>query len=468
MFKLSNDTKDEAITEERKPSQAVAQRRRGRRAGFAVAAVVAAAALAPVASGAQGWNGLSVSTLPSEWNNGINPSWALAVTEDLGGPGVDIWNNNHGALSEALVDLGTPNADIVTAREYGSPLDSFPDSHGLAFSDIDGDGDEDLLEVNGRNHPSRLFRNDNGQMTIVDPGLLADELGRGRQGLFFDYDNDGDMDVIISNLDLLADVIPQNERQLRPTQIYLNIRGDGTEWRQVTDPAEIIDDGNIPLLSFTSTGPGTDNILVTHNVFNLGLNSIAVGVGRLQEAPIPAVRRSNTALPIREVLVGDFDNDLHPEFIAFSADAEPTNGTRPIFAHEVTEAGNARTVTLPTGPDVDNCRSGAAADFDNDGDLDILAGCAQSEEGQVRNVLLINDGRGNFSDSGGGTLTDAATGQSAQFPATAGAIVAADIDGNGWMDAVIASGFDFDRHPDQLVLNQGCLLYTSPTPRDRG
>ena len=49
----------------------------------------------------------------------------MGVTEDLGGPGVDVWNNNHGNMSEALVDpgLGSGNPDCSQLR---SEEDSVP------------------------------------------------------------------------------------------------------------------------------------------------------------------------------------------------------------------------------------------------------------------------------------------------------------------------------------------------------
>ena len=409
-------------------------------------AAVTAVAVAPTSLGAQGWQGLAVSELPSGLPVNDSPAWGLGITEDLGGPGVDVWNNNHGSMSEAIIDLAG-NVSTRSAVESGAPDVSGPDSHGVAFSDIDGDGDEDLFELNGRNNANRLFRNDNGQLSHVDVGGLEDRFGRGRQPIFFDFDNDGDMDVLITNLDLRSDPVPQEERQLIPSEVYLN-NGNGTGWTKVPDPTEIISDGHIRIAQLTSTGPGTPNIIVTHDVFTLAKDSVAVGVGQMAEPSNPATQRSTPDQPIREVLVGDFDGDLHPEFITFNGNESTSTGNWPVSAYEVTPAGNARTVSIPGGMLLDNCRSGAAADFDNDGDLDILAGCAQAQEGQNRNVLLLNDGRGNFSDGG----TDALPATIAQTP---GAIVTADINGDGWMDAVVGNGYDFDRAVDHVLTNKG-------------
>jgi len=395
---------------------------------------------------AQGWAGFAQSQLASGTGGGNSPAWGLGITEDLGGPGVDLWNNNHGAMSEAIIDLGGA-ATTRSATSYSAPVVPGPDTHGVAFSDIDGDGDEDLLEVSGRNNDSRLFRNDGGVLKFVSPGALEDKFGRGRQPIFFDYDNDGDMDVLITNLDLRSDPVPQNERQLKPSEVYLN-NGNGTSWSKVPDPSEIINDGHIRIAQLTSTGPGTSNIIVTHDVFTLAKDSMEVGTGRMAEPSNPANRTNTPGMPIREVLVGDFDGDLHPEFIVFNGSESQSGGNWPVTAHEVTPAGNGRTVSIPRSGDLDNCRSGAAADFDNDGDLDILAGCAQRQEGQNRNVVLLNDGQGNFSDAGAGALASS-------IAETPGAIVTADIDADGWMDVILGNGYDFDNAPDHVLTNKG-------------
>ena len=412
-----------------------------------VTAVLAAAGLAavPEQADAAGWAGLAVRPLQAGQGLANSPSWGLGVTEDLGGPGVDVWNNNHGSMSEALIDMGLERT-TRNARQSGAPDVLGPDTHGVAFSDIDGDGDEDLFELSGRNNDNRLFRNDNGTLKFVDAGALTDFFGRGRQPLFFDYDNDGDMDVLITNLDLRSDPVPQNERQLIPSDVYLN-NGNGTSWTKVPDPSEIITDSHVRIAQLTSTGPGTSNIIVTHDVFTLAKDSMAVGVGRMAEPTNPATSLRTVGMPIREVILGDFDGDLHPEFVVFNGNEGESAGNWPVTAHEVTPAGNGRRVTIPRSADLDNCRSGAAADFDNDGDLDILAGCAQKQEGQNRNVLLLNDGKGNFRD-GGTTLLPSTIAE------TPGAIVVADVNADGWMDAVVGNGYDFDKAVDHVYTNR--------------
>ncbi len=77
---------------------------------------------------------------------------------------------------------------------------------GAAFFDYDNDGDLDLGHTNGfpvgddyLDDPLRLWRNDEGVMTEVAQALGMTDTGDGRAYLTFDYDNDGDLDVFLTN-----------------------------------------------------------------------------------------------------------------------------------------------------------------------------------------------------------------------------------------------------------------------------
>ena len=95
-------------------------RRLPRRVGYAAAIAVAAVAIPLSGSEAIGWNGMEVQPLASVVSNGTAPAWALGITEDLGGPGVDVWNNNHGALSEAIIDVTSDTENVQNATRFQS------------------------------------------------------------------------------------------------------------------------------------------------------------------------------------------------------------------------------------------------------------------------------------------------------------------------------------------------------------
>jgi hypothetical protein len=70
---------------------------------------------------------------------------------------------------------------------------------GVAVGDIDNDGDADLyITAVGRN---RLFRNDQGRFTDVTgpAGVGGDQEAWSTSAAFFDCDNDGDLDLMVAN-----------------------------------------------------------------------------------------------------------------------------------------------------------------------------------------------------------------------------------------------------------------------------
>jgi hypothetical protein len=76
-------------------------------------------------------------------------------------------------------------------------------SMGAALGDVDGDGDEDLAVTNFSDDYDTLYRNDGGlQFSDVSAAAGLDPATRAPLGwavLFFDYDNDGDLDLFAAN-----------------------------------------------------------------------------------------------------------------------------------------------------------------------------------------------------------------------------------------------------------------------------
>jgi hypothetical protein len=77
---------------------------------------------------------------------------------------------------------------------------------GASFGDFDNDGWLDIFMVNGwqylqfRTDPARLFVNDrDGSFTERGAELGVDDTGQGRGVVCFDYDRDGDLDLLIAN-----------------------------------------------------------------------------------------------------------------------------------------------------------------------------------------------------------------------------------------------------------------------------
>lgn len=105
---------------------------------------------------------------------------------------------------------GDPEARNFLAIKQGAVYTDTDESSGSAWADFDNDGDLDLLVVNGnntKNPPAShqkpgLYRNDgSGSFTkVADPGLsLINTASCANSCAVSDYDNDGRLDVFITN-----------------------------------------------------------------------------------------------------------------------------------------------------------------------------------------------------------------------------------------------------------------------------
>jgi hypothetical protein len=128
-------------------------------------------------------------------------------------------NNGDGTFSEAASLYGLEREDFYLATSSGS----YGDFHGGVWGDFDNDGDVDLYVVCGAGggttvKSNHLMRNDGSIFTEVSNGAgVADEYGRGRTPIWVDYDNDGNLDLFVTN----------DARSNAPNVLFHN-NGDGT------------------------------------------------------------------------------------------------------------------------------------------------------------------------------------------------------------------------------------------------
>lgn len=169
----------------------------------------------------------------------------------LYGMGIGVGDtNNDGLLDYYVTNLGK-NA-MMQQNQAGS-FDNVTDQNGLANAmtfnhnstgwgteifDYDHDGYEDLFVSNGyigaaqflnttQNDPNKLFKN-NGDGSFSDVSELEglDDYSIGRGVVTFDYDNDGDLDLVVSSIYSVR----QSEDGV---QILENIKGNNKNWLKV-------------------------------------------------------------------------------------------------------------------------------------------------------------------------------------------------------------------------------------------
>ena len=101
------------------------------------------------------------------------------------------------------------------SRSTGIDRQKFP-ALGVAFADYDNDGDQDVYVAND-GFPNLLYRNDGG-WDLNEVGSIAgvaySEEGRTQAGMgvdFGDYDNDGDLDLFVTNFSNDVNTLYRNE-----------------------------------------------------------------------------------------------------------------------------------------------------------------------------------------------------------------------------------------------------------------
>ncbi len=139
--------------------------------------------------------------------NGVEVAW--------GPEGENKKGINPGAADVFYLGVGAARFREAT-RECGLELGQALCSYGVTFSDIDGDGWQDILVANDM-QPTNLFRN-RGDGTFVEEGVLRgfalDAQGKATSamGLFVDdIDDDGDMDVLRTNFDFEVNSLHMND-----------------------------------------------------------------------------------------------------------------------------------------------------------------------------------------------------------------------------------------------------------------
>ena len=289
---------------------------------------------------------------------------------------------------------------------------------GPTFIDYDNDGDIDIYvvtEYHGEGQGNRLFENQ-GNRIFLDVAQLRgvdndNALGRGAS--WGDYDNDGDMDLAISNL-------PPTDRSTHiPTTLYKNLLKETGEpnFKNVTREAQLFRKGN-------------------ENDREIG------GIG-------------NTGAGIAWA---DYDNDGDLDLYWKSADFDVENA---LFRNN----GDATftDVTEETGTGVlqfvlEANSQGAPSwtDVNHDGYIDLLV----TNEGDKK-ILFLNDKEGSFKNIT--TSFRPPSGVVFLNPGNANGACIGDIDNDGDMDVFLPTSDQANRLYISLLMDTGKLSYKDIT-----
>jgi hypothetical protein len=327
------------------------------------------------------------------------------VVNDSGtGAGI-AWADFH---NDGLLDLFVANWEGLTNDFYrntdngifttitaGAPLQDADYHIAAVAADYDNDGYPDLLVSAGVGaltaRRSLLYHNNgDGILSLVSGGEVTNQLGYFGPAAWGDYDNDGLLDLFIT------DHGDSNDHGGRNLLFHNN--GDGT-FTRVSSGAVVTDissgygamwvdydnDGFPDLMVVNNSSAGNDHLFLYHNERN----------GNFTRVLTNAVATDGWATGAQCATWGDYDNDGFPDLFVTG-----NSGTTDTLYHNNGDGTFTADASGPMslGPNGNGCAWG---DYDNDGYLDLVI---TSCEGNNR--LFHNNGDGSFTEITSGAPVD--------------------------------------------------------------
>jgi hypothetical protein len=301
---------------------------------------------------------------------------------------------------------------------------AFNDRHVAAFADYDGDDDLDLAIITGAVFGSccghdQLYRNGPAPWPDLAEGFgIRDSDGSGRYGLWFDYDNDGDLDLFGGHV-VYTDSPEKNHNLLYDSgDAWKNVApAVGLDYLDNSGTALAVDFDNDDDLDLVLTpkyarpgGEPADVLKFYRNEVNL--------TGKFER-----IACDSTTGDYVTVAAGDVDNDGDADLVFGRL-----NNAAEIWINPGTKSYPCTWQRRMLGASSRFATAIVLMDFDNDGDLDFYFGRQNQTGTAPATVLLSNSGVSVSEDTSAGV---ALWSRSAELQATWG-----DFNRDGWIDLV--------------------------------
>jgi uncharacterized protein (TIGR02145 family) len=343
-------------------------------------------------------------------------------TREIAGPQV---TGSTGALGVGWIDVNNDGLnDLFVAAHYSSYNRIYYNDSGsfimlvgpgdwgydAAWGDYDNDGDNDVYFTKFLNQPNSFFRNNgDGAFSGITGVDMVSDLANSVNASWADYDNDGDLDLYVANLE----------------QGNFLFRNDLTGFARITESPIVTDIASSNHGSWCDYDNDGDVDLFVANAFYNRNDLLYRNDGNGVFANVNGSVFPNQDFDSWGASWGDYDNDGDMDlFITHYVRNNPALSKNSLYRNDYPSPAFTLINESPFTDDAGNSYGSAWGDCDNDGDLDLVVG---------------NDGP-NFvyENNGDGTFSRILTGSLATDDNKAHGVAFGDYDRDGDLDLYIA------------------------------
>lgn len=341
------------------------------------------------------------------------------------------------------------NEDGTLTRVTDTPFtNKLLQTNSATAADYDNDGDDDLYLGNSNFLAdidfvtgSTLWKNDGGNLTVVEDSILGVLNDLGGTGVTWgDYDNDGDLDLYVS----VHTVFGRDPDDDAGNDHLYDNNGDGTFTRNTTAlPVTLGANTSAQPVWMDYDGDGDLDLSITNAFFQevAGLPSffftnqlIETGTATFVQDTESAYAKAELNPPTMRWIDYDNDDDLDLYFIQ-AAPGTATPGQSLGASNSLWRNDGGTFTEVTEGPHVNDLGLSLAqvwADYDNDGDLDLLVTNGTSRVSTGGAAFYSNDGPPHY------TFTRESVGSLTASGITTNGAAAADYDNDGDLDLYVS------------------------------